>query len=123
MRYINAARVVAAQMTSPADNPLVTDDSRLIEVWFGGETVRRQLFRKVKRSEQEAFVATLLHRGHLQSGNLLIAPSAVLFAEMENELLGGLLTIGFGEDGKPVELKVKGRDFVQICTALAGAEG
>ncbi len=123
MRYINTARVVAAQLTSPADNPLVSDDSRLLDVWFGGEAVRKELFRKVKRVEQDAFVAALLHRGFLQSGNLLVDPSAVLFAEMENELLGGVLTIGYGESGRPVEFKVKGPAFVQLCTAMAGRAG
>jgi len=123
MRYINTERVVAAQLTSPADNPLVTDDSRLIDVWFGGEAVRKQLFKKVRKAEQEAFVAALLRRGFLQSGNLLVDPAAVLFAEMENELLGGVITIGYGEHGKPVELKVKGAVFAQLCAAMAGGAG
>jgi len=122
MRYINTQRVGAVQLTSPADNPLVTDDSRLIDVWFAGEVVRKQLFKKVKRAEQEAFVAALLRRGFLQSGNLLVDPAGILFAEMENDLLGGVITIGYGENGKPVELKVKGAVFAQLCAAMAGED-
>ena len=120
MRYINLARVVAAQLTTPAENPLVTDSSRLIDVWFGGAAVRKQLFKKVTREEQEEFAAGLAARGFVRSGNLLVDPGAVLFAEMENELLGGLVTIGFQDNGRPVELKVGGKVFAELCARLAG---
>ena len=120
MRHINTSRVVAAQLTTPAENPLVTDDSRLIDVWFGGEAVRKQLFKKVTRAEQEAFAADLLSRGFIQSGNLLVKPEAVFFAEMENQLLGGIVTIGYQENGRPVELKVNGKAFGDLIDKLRG---
>lgn len=118
MRYINAARIIAAQMTTPAENPLVTDDSRLMDLWFQGDVVRKQMFKKVKKSEQEVLVAELLVRGFIQSGNLLIDPKGVLFAEIENELLGGIITIGYQEGGKPVELKVTAKAFSELCSQL-----
>jgi hypothetical protein len=120
MRYINTGRVVAAQLTTPAENPLVTDNSRLIDVWFGGAVVRKQLFKKVARSEQEAFTGELLKRGFIQSGNLLLDPGAVYFAEMEHELVGGIVTIGYQDNGKPVELKVSGKAFAELQERLAG---
>ncbi len=120
MRYINAEQVIAAQLVTPADNPLITDDSRMMDVWFAGEAVRKQLFKKVTKAEQEAFTASLLRRGFIQSGNLLVDPAAVLFAEMENQFLGGVVTIGFQDNGKPVELKVSGKVFVALCSRLAG---
>ena len=120
MRYINAELVIAAQLVTPADNPLVTDDNRMMDVWFAGEAVRKQLFKKVTRAEQEAFTASLLRRGFVQSGNLLIDPAAVLFAEMENQFLGGIVTIGFQDNGKPVELKVSGKVFTALCSPLCG---
>lgn len=117
-RYINASLVVAAQLTTPAENPLVTDNNRLLDVWFNGPPVRKQMFKKVTRAEQEAFVAELLGRGFVQSGNLLLDPLAVQFAEMENQLLGGLVTIGYGDNNKPVELKVNGAAFAELCEKL-----
>lgn len=121
MRYINTGRVIAAQLTTPAENPLVTDNSRLIDVWFDGAAVRKQLFKKVTRAEQDAFVADLVKRGFVQSGNLLMDPAAVLFAEMEHELLGGIVTIGYQDNGKPVELKVSGKAFSELRERLADA--
>jgi streptomycin 6-kinase len=118
MRYINTGRIVAAQLTTPAENPLVTDSSRMIDVWFDGAAVRKQLFKKVTRVEQEAFTADLLQRGFIQSGNLLLNPAAVLFAEMEHELLGGIVTIGYQDNGKPVELKVSTTAFGELSEAL-----
>ena len=119
MRYINTGRVIAAQLTTPAENPLLTDASRLVDVWFGGEAVRKQLFKKVSKAEQEALSETLAARGFIRSGNLLIDPGAVLFAEMEHEIVGGIVTIGFGDNGKPVELKVSGKAFTELCARLA----
>ena len=118
MRYINTGRVIAAQITTPAENPLVTDSSRLIDVWFDGAAVRKQLFKKVTRTEQENFVADLRGRGFIQSGNLLLKPAAVLFAEMEHEIVGGIVTIGFQDNGKPVELKVSGKAFAELNIRL-----
>jgi len=120
MRYINTGRVVAAQLTTPAENPLVTDSSRLIDVWFDGAAVRKQLFKKVSKAEQEGFTADLLRRGFVQSGTLLINPAAVLFAEMEHELIGGIVTIGYQDNGKPVELKVGSKAFGELLDTLAG---
>ncbi len=120
MRYINAEQVIAAQLVTPADNPLISDDSRMMDVWFAGEAVRKQLFKKVTKADQESFTASLLRRGFIQSGNLLVDPAAVLFAEMENQFLGGVVTIGFQDNGKPVELKVSGKVFVALCSRLAG---
>ena len=117
MRYINAERVIAAQLTTPAENPLVTDDTRLMDIWFSGPQVRKQMFRKVKKAEQEALAARLEERGFLRSGNLLFDPREVLFAEMESELIGGLITIGYGEGGKPVELKVDARTMAELVRA------
>lgn len=114
MRYVNAERVVAAQLTTPAENPLVTDDTRLMDIWFSGPQIRKQMFRKVKKAEQETLAARLEERGFLRSGNLLFDPDAVLFAEMESELVGGLITIGFGEGGKPVELKVDAQAMAEL---------
>ncbi|HEY6871384.1 MAG TPA: hypothetical protein VI298_01525 [Geobacteraceae bacterium] len=121
MRYINTGRVIAAQLTTPAENPLVTDNSRMIDAWFDGAAVRKQLFKKVSKAEQEAFAADLLARGFVRSGNLLLNPSAVLFAEMEHELLGGIVTIGYQDNGKPVELKVGSTAFGELREALTGA--
>jgi hypothetical protein len=123
VRYINLDRVVAVQLTTPADNPLVTDDSRLIDVWFDGAVIRKQMFKKVKKAEQEGLVNDLLGRGFVRSGNLLLDPRAVLFAEMENPLLGGVVTIGFGESGKSVEMKVAGKAFAELAAALGGSHG
>jgi hypothetical protein len=114
MRYVNAERVVAAQLTTPAENPLVTDDTRLMDIWFSGHEIRKHMFRKVKKVEQEALAARLEERGFLRSGNLLFDPREVLFAEMESELVGGLITIGFGEGGKPVELKVDAQAMAEL---------
>jgi streptomycin 6-kinase len=119
MRYINTGRIVAAQLTTPAENPLVTDSSRMIDVWFDGAAVRKQLFKKVTRVEQEAFTADLLQRGFIQSGNLLLNPASVLFAEMEHELLGGIVTIGYQDNGKPVELKVSTMAFGELSECLS----
>lgn len=106
-RYINIDRVAAVQMTTPEDNPLVTDNSRMMDVWFDTGTIRKQLFKKVSKGEQENKISQLTSRGFVQSGNLFINPKAILFAEMEHQLVGGLITIGFGDNDKPVELKVK----------------
>lgn len=118
-RFINIDLVVAAQMTTPEDNPLVTDNSRMMDVWFGGAVIRKQLFKKVAKTEQEAFVASLVARGFVQSGNLLINPQAILFAEMEHQMVGGLITIGFGDNNRPVELKIKGQAFSELAEKLA----
>lgn len=118
MRYINTARVVAAQLTTPSENPLLTDDSRLADVWFGGSAVRKQMFKKVTRAEQEQMAAELVARGFVRSGNLYIDPQAVFFAEMEHEIVGGLITIGYQENGKPVELKISGSAFNDLCRML-----
>jgi len=117
-RFINVNQVVAAQLTTPAENPLLSEDNRLMDIWFGGSAVRKQMFKKVTRAEQEAMVEALKGRGFVQSGNLLIDPGAVLFAEMENQFLGGVVTIGFGENNKPVELKVGGKAFHELCASL-----
>ncbi len=121
MRFINTHRIIAAQLTTPAENPLVTDDSRLIDAWFDGAAVRKQLFKKVKKSEQEAITTELLQRGFIQSANLLIDPGAVLFAEMEHEIVGGIVTIGYQDNGRPVELKVSAKAFHELCSRLTGA--
>lgn len=120
MRYINADRVVAAQLTTPAENPLLTDNNRLMDVWFGGPVVRKQLFKKVTRAEQESFAEALLGRGFVCSGSLYIDPRAVLFAEMEHQLVGGLVTIGYQENGKPVELKLSGKAFEELLARFQG---
>lgn len=120
MRYINTDRIIAAQLTTPAENPLVSDDTRLIDAWFDGAAVRKQLFKKVKKAEQEAIGADLERKGFIRSGNLLINPKAVLFAEMEHEMVGGLVTIGYQDNGKPVELKVDGKAFRELCEKLSG---
>jgi hypothetical protein len=122
-RFINVNLVIAAQMTTPAENPLVTDTSRMMDVWFGGSAVRKQLFRKVTKGEQEFMVETLKGRGFIQSGNLLVDPAFVMFAEMENQFLGGIITIGFGENGKPVELKLGGKAFNELCNRLSSPQG
>lgn len=113
-RYINPARVCAAQLITPADNPLLTEDNRLVDVWFDGPAVRKQMFKKVTRAEQEALREALIERGFVSSGNLLVNPAAILFAEMESELTGGIITIGFGDNNKPVELRVNARSFVEL---------
>lgn len=119
-RFINLDRVVAVQMVTPEDNPLVTDASRMMDVWFDTGVIRKQLFKKVSKSEQDGLVATLLGKGFVRSGTLLVNPAGVLFAEMEHQLVGGMVTIGFGENGKPVELKVKGSAFGELAAALRG---
>jgi hypothetical protein len=118
-RYINPEKIIALQITTPADNPLVTDDSRLMDIWFAGTFIRHQLFKKVKKSEQEFLVELLKTRGFIQSGNLLIDPAAVVYAEMENQFLGGIITMGFQDSGKPVELKLSGKAFNELCARLA----
>lgn len=118
MRYINTDKILAAQLTTPAENPLVGDDTRLIGVWFDGSSVRHQLFKKVKKGEQEAMAQELESKGFIRSGNLLLNPRAVLFAEMEHEIIGGLVTIGYQDNGKPVELKVDSGAFRHLCEQL-----
>jgi hypothetical protein len=118
-RYVNLAQVVAAQLTTPADNPFVTDESRMMDVWFCGPPVRKQLFKKMKKNEQETLIADLLGRGFLSSGNLLLNPRAILFAEMENELLGGVVTVGYQENNKPLEFKIAGKAFGELLGNLA----
>jgi hypothetical protein len=118
MRYINTGRIIVALFTTPAENPLLTDDSILIDVWFDGPVVRKQLFKRVTKGEQEAFRAAIAKRGFIQSGNLFLDPRAVLIAEMENRILGGIITIGWQENGKPVELKVNGNAFEELCSLL-----
>jgi hypothetical protein len=120
MRYINSERILAAQLTTPAENPLVGDDTRLMDIWFDGSAVRKQLFKKVKKAEQEAMARDLEQRGFIRSGNLLFNPRAVLFAEMEHEIVGGIVTIGYQDNGKPVELKVDGKSFRELCERLSG---
>lgn len=119
-RFINIDLVVAAQMTTPDDNPLVTDTSRMMDVWFGGAFVRKQLFKKVAKTEQEAFVQQLLARGFIKSGNLYLNPKTILCAEMEHSLVGGLVTVGFGDNNRPVELKIKGPAFTELADKLKG---
>ncbi|SNB46495.1 hypothetical protein [Geobacter sp. DSM 9736] len=119
-RYINTDRIAAVQLTTPAENPLVTDDTRLMDIWFDGAAIRKQLFKKVKKTEQEQMAADLERKGFIRSGNLLIDPKAVLFAEMEHEIVGGLVTIGFQDNGKPVELKVDAKAFSELCERLGG---
>lgn len=118
MRYINTGRILAAQLTTPADNPLVTDSSRMIDVWFDCSPVREELFKKMTKVEQDSFVTDLLQKGFIQAGSLLINPAAVLFAEMEHEIVGGLVTIGYQDSGKPVQLKVSGKAFAELVEKL-----
>lgn len=120
-RHINLDRVVAVQLTTPADNPFVTDTSRMLDVWFGGAAVRKVLFKKMSKEEQETLVARLLERGFVRVGNLLLDPRTVLFAEMENELLGGVVTVGYQENNKPLEFKVPGKAFGELLAKLQGA--
>lgn len=120
MRYINCDRILAAQLTTPAENPLVSDDTRLTDVWFDGGSVRKQLFKKVTKKEQEEMASDLENRGFIRSGNLFLDPRAVLFAEMEHEIVGGLVTIGYQDNGKPVELKLDSKAFEELCHRLAG---
>ena len=122
-RFINVNLVVAAQLTTPAENPLVTDTSRMMDIWFGGSSVKKQLFRKVTKGEQEFMAESLKERGFIQSGNLLLDPSVVLFAEMENQFLGGIVTIGYQDNGKPVELKLSGKAFNELCGRLSSPHG
>ena len=121
MRYINTGRILAAQLTTPADNPLVTDSSRMIDVWFDCSPVRKELFKKMTKAEQDSFISDLQARGFIQSGSMLINPAAVLFAEMEHELVGGVVTIGYQDNGKPVEMKVSGKAFGELVEMLNGA--
>jgi hypothetical protein len=123
MRYINTERVIVAQFTTPAENPLLTEDSILIDVWFEGPVVRKQLFKKMTKAEQEAFKAEFTKRGFIRSGNLFLDPRAVLFAEMENQILGGIITIGWQENGKPVELKVNAKTFDELFGSTANPPG
>lgn len=118
MRYINTRRIIAAQFTTPAENPLLTEESTLIDAWFDGPVVRKQLFKKVTKAEQEAFKAAIEKRGFIRSGNLFVDPRALLFAEMENHILGGIITIGWQENGKPVELKVNSKAFDELYALL-----
>jgi len=122
-RFINVNLVIAVQLTTPADNPLVTDDNRMMDVWFGGASVRKQLFKKVSKNEQEFMVETLRNRGFIQSGNLMLEPATVLFAEMENQFLGGIVTIGYQDNGNPVELKLGGKAFNELCGKLSPPSG
>ena len=68
-----------------------------------------------------ATIRLLLQRGFIQSGNLLLNPAAVLFAEMEHELLGGIVTIGYQDNGKPVELRVSAKAFEELRERLSDA--
>jgi hypothetical protein len=123
MRYINSGKIIAAQLTTPAENPMVDDFTRLTDVWFDGSSVRKQLFKKVSKAEQEAMAQELEEQGFIRSGNLLLNPRAVLFAEMEHEIVGGVVTIGYQDNGKPVELKVDSAAFKDLCERLAPEKG
>ncbi len=119
MRYINHNRIIAVKMVTPEDNPLVTDNSRLMDIWFdAGSVVRHEMFKKVRKDEQDALMEKLLQRGFVQSGRLYLDPQGVLFAEMEHELVGGVVTIGYQENGKPLELKVSGKAFGELVELL-----
>ena len=118
-RIINSKLVVAAQLVTPADNPLVSENNRIMDVWFGGGIIRKQMFKKVTRDEHEAFLTELLTRGFVRSGNLLIDPRALLFVEMENRMLGGVVTLGIGDNGKPVEFKISSQAFDELRQQLA----
>jgi hypothetical protein len=48
-----------------------------------------------------------------------VDPQAVIFAEMENSIVGGLITIGWQDNGKPVELKVNGKTFEELHSKLS----
>lgn len=113
-RIINTRLVVAAQLVTPAENPLVSDNNRIMDVWFSGSIIRKQMFKKVTRDEQEAFLAELLTRGFVRSGNLLIDPAALQYVEMENRMLGAVVTLGNGDNGKPVELKITAQAFDEL---------
>ena len=39
---------------------------------------------------------------------------------MEHEIVGGLVTIGYQDDGKPVEFKVDIKALKDLCERLAG---
>jgi hypothetical protein len=114
MCCINTDMIIAAQLTTPDDNPL-----GLIDVWSDGSSVRKQLFKKVKKTGQEALAEDLERKGFIRSGNLLLNPRAILFAEMEHEIVGGLVTIGYQDNGKPVELRVDSTVFNDLCERLA----
>ena len=118
MRYINTGRIIAAQLTTPKENPLLTEESNLLDVWLEGPVVRKQMFKKVTKAEMEEFVAEITKRGFVRSGNLFLDPRAVLFAEMENSMVGGAVTIGWQENGKPLELKVNAKVFEELLTLL-----
>ncbi|GFO60110.1 hypothetical protein GMST_24350 [Geomonas silvestris] len=118
MRYINTDRILAAQLTTPAENPLLGDDTRLVDAWFDGGAVHKQLFKKVTKAEQESLAQDLVTKGFIRTGNLLLNPRAVLFAEMEHEIVGGVVTIGYQDNGNPVELKVDGGAFKELCERL-----
>lgn len=118
MHYFNTDRIIAAQITTREENPLLTEDSCFIDVWFEGHVVRRQLFKKITKAEQELFVSAVAKRGFIRSGNLFIDPGAVLYAEMENRILGGIITIGWQENGKPMELKVSDKSFDELHALL-----
>ncbi len=118
MQFINTDRIVAAQLTTKEENPLLTEDSCLIDVWFDGPVVRRQLFKKVTKAERETFTAAVEKRGFIRSGNLFLDPRAVLCAEMENRILGGVITIGWQENGKALELKVSDKAFDELLSHL-----
>ncbi len=121
MRYINTGRIVAAQLTTPKENPLLTEESNLIDVWLEGAVVRKQMFKKVTKAEMEEFAAAVSKRGFVRSGNLFLDPQAVLFAEMENSIVGGAVTIGWQENGKPLEIKVNGKTFEELIALLNAA--
>ena len=40
---------------------------------------------------------------------------------MEHEMVGGTVTIGYQDNGKPVELKVSGKAFGELVALLTGA--
>lgn len=85
--------------------------------------MRKQVFKKVNKAEQEATAQVLEKRGFIRSGNLLLNPRSVLFAEMEHEIVGGMVTSGYQDNGKPVELKVDSEAFKDLCERLAGEKG
>ncbi|GFO68104.1 hypothetical protein GMLC_16830 [Geomonas limicola] len=122
MRYINTDRILAAQLTTPAENPLLGDDTRLVDAWFDGTGVHKQLFKKVTKLEQETLARDLEKKGFIRAGNLLFNPRAVLFAEMEHEIVGGVVTIGYQGNGNPVELKIDSMAFKALCSQLTAAQ-
>jgi hypothetical protein len=66
-------------------------------------------------------VEAMTERQRLKIGkNYHILPAKERASWQVDEIVGGIVTIGYQDNGKPVELKVDSSAFKDLCERLAG---